>query len=155
MRLPLGDHLPLPRDGLGEERHRDQDLADRRPADRADDLIRGCLLGQVGRRAGVDGVQERGFGLVGAVEHDRGLRDGGADLGGGHGPAGIGEPEVHEHNRRLLAGRHLGGLIAPPGDADHGQVILALEDPGDGGGEERMVLDDQHSDGVGRGYAQG
>ncbi len=77
-----------------------------------------------------------------------------ADLGGGRRPAGIGEPEVHEDHRGLLAGRHHGGLVAPPGDADHGQVVLVFQDPGDGRGEERVVLDDQHSHWVRWGYAQ-
>src|ERR1700738_2692909 len=65
--LSIDCHLTLPRDCFGEQRHWYQYVADRRPTNGVNDLVRGGGLRQVRGSACIDGVEERILGVVGVV----------------------------------------------------------------------------------------
>src|ERR1700694_3631918 len=97
--LPLPrDDTTLPRDRAGEQLDRNLHLAPGRPANGFDDLIRSRILGQVGGGAGVDGIQQGRFGLIGAVEHYRGFRVLPLDHARRLQPGHVRKPDIPQHN---------------------------------------------------------
>src|SRR6266511_2673802 len=133
---------------LGGHRRGDQRLALGDRADGVGDLLDGDLLEQVAVGAGLDGVVEVGL-LVGDRQHeDLGVGDEVLDGLGRLDAAAPRHADVHQHH----VGHQLLGLVdglgAVAGLSDDLDVVLLLEHHLEATAEQRVVVHDQHADGL-------
>ncbi len=155
---PRGGHLLLLLVLLGHQRelveqlggHRggDQGLAGVHAPDGVGDLVDGDLLQQVPRRPGLDRVVEVLL-LIGDRQHE--------DLGGGDlvldrlgrlDAGGAGHPHVHQHQVGDVLLGEGDDLLAVVGLGHDVDVGLGFEDHEQAPAEQRVVVGDDHLDGV-------
>jgi hypothetical protein len=158
-----GQRLPLPAGQLderparlagrhggepGRERGREDDVAVGDGADRRQGGVRGRGLHHVAAGAGRDRVGDAGVVQHGQHQHPC-LGRGGDDPAGGLDPVQAGHGEIHHHHLGAEFGREPDGFQPVRRLPHHHQVLSGAEQADQALAIERMVVHDQHAEGLG------
>ena len=116
-------------------------------------LVQRDVLEQVAAGPGPDGLEQVLFLVADRQHHDLGARGHVLQRPAGLDPAAARHPDVHQDDVRQRLPGLADGFLAVTGLADQLDVGLGLQHHLQAAPEQRMVIDDQRADGLGRGRA--
>ena len=128
---------------------REEGLAALDRAHRVEQVRVGLGLQHVARGPGLERLEQVALVVVHRQDQDRDVGRLGADLARGLQPGQLGHLDVEDRQVGSLADRHVAGLGAVGGLADHLDVHLALEQHPQAGAHDPVVVGDQHLHGCG------